>query len=125
MNLVHVVNVVEAIIFLIDADKSIDGETYIVSEDFETFNNYKYVENFFIERLTRRHYLIPPFPIPHVVLSFLLRLRERESVKPKMIYCADKLREVGFQYKIPLKQGLDDLVEQYKRGDYLRRDGDI
>ena len=114
LNLVHVNNVVAAIIFLMDLSKNIDGETYIVSEDFEPDNNYKYVENFFIKRLEKGRLMIPAFPVPLVFLSWILRLLGRDSINPKMFYDAEKLRKTGFNYEVSLDSGLTGLCEWYE-----------
>ncbi len=115
LNLVHVSNVVAAIIFLINTDKKVDGETYIISEDFEKNNNYSFVEKYLRKRLTKRKTLIPVLPLPLKILSLMLRMRKRESICPNMIYRTDKIRGIGFEYKISLEPGLDELIEWYQQ----------
>lgn len=114
LNLVHVSNVVSAIIILMDLNKNIDGQTYIVSEDFEVNNNYRYVENFLLKRLTDRKYFLPPIHIPLFFLSLLLRFLGRDSVNPKMVYDTKKLKDIGFNYDISLDAGLDELCDWYR-----------
>jgi len=115
LNLVHVSNVVAAIKFLIDTDKEIDGQTYIISEDFESKNNYKYVETYIRERLTNRRYIVPPLPLPLGLLSWLLRLLRRDSINPKMVYDTEKLKNMGFKYVTSLDSGLDGLCGWYEK----------
>jgi len=114
LNLVHVSNVVAAIQFLIDADEEIDGQTYIVSEDFESKNNYKYVETYIRMRLTKRRYIVPPLSLPLILLSWLLRLLGRDSTNPRMVYDTEKLRNTGFKYVTSLDSGLDGLCSWYE-----------
>jgi len=123
LNLVHVDNVVAAIIFLMDLNKDVNGQTYIVSEDFETNNNYKYVENFFLKNLIKRKYIVPPIPVPLIFLSWALRLRGRDSVNPRMVYGAEKLRNMGFKYEVSLDSGLNDLCEWYKSQKNIKASG--
>jgi len=113
MNLVHVSNVVAAIIFLIFTDKEIAGETYIVSEDDNPLNNYQYVEKYLIRRLKMRHYFIPTFPIPSSILSFLLRFLRRDSVNPYLQYDSSKIKKIGFKCISSFNTGLDDISDWY------------
>jgi len=123
LNLVHVDNVVAAIIFLMDLNQNIDGQTFIVSEDFEEDNNYKYVENFLFKRFEKRRYIIPPIPVPLVFLSFILRFLGRDSINPKMVYDTKKLKEIGFNYDVSLDSGLNELCEWYKSQKNIKASG--
>ena len=113
LNLVHVSNVVAAICFLVDIDEKVDSETFIVSEDFEPNNNYQYVENFLRHRLRNTRNSLPPFSLPLVFLSWLLRLRGRDLINPMMTYDSEKLKNIGFKYEISLDEGLNDLCDWY------------
>ncbi len=114
LNLVHVSNVVSAIIFLMDLNKEVDRQMYIVSEDFESNNNYKYVENFLLRRLLNRQHPIPPIHIPLFFLSLLLRFLGRDSVNPSMLYDTKKLKNIGFNYEMSLDAGLNELCDWYE-----------
>lgn len=114
LNLVHVSNVVSAILFLIDLNKQVDGQTFIISEDFEVNNNYKYVEQFLLKRLTNRKYLLPSIPVPFFFLSLMLRFLGRDSVNPRMRYDTNKLKDIGFNYNLSLDDGLDGLCKWYE-----------
>lgn len=115
LNLVHVSNLVAAIIFLVEAKENIGGETYNISEDFEVDNNYKYVEDYLRRRLSNKGYLFPIVSLPLLILSFILRLLGRDSVNPRMRYNTDKIKKIGFEYKMSLDSGLDELIEYYKQ----------
>ncbi len=115
MNLVHVSNVVAAIEFLIDTDKDVSGETYIVSEDDSPLNNYLYVEKYLVERLTTRHYFIPTFPFPSFILSLLLRFLRRDSVNPYLMYDSSKIKNIGFKYVRSFDSGLDEMSDWFLR----------
>jgi len=115
LNLVHVSNVVAAIIFFVETDNAIDGETYIISEDFDPINNYKYVEAYLLGRLTNRRYLISPVQLPLMILSLFLRLLGRDSSDPRIQYNAEKIKNIGFEYVVPLNSGLDELIEWYQK----------
>jgi len=114
LNLVHVSNVVSAIIFLMDSTRNVDGQTYIVSEDFEVNNNYMYVESYLLKRLTNRKYSFPRVHIPLFFLSLFLKLLGRDSINPRMVYNANKLKDIGFNYDIALDDGLDELCTWYE-----------
>ncbi|MDA9030984.1 NAD(P)-dependent oxidoreductase [Candidatus Pseudothioglobus singularis] len=109
MNLVHVSNVIAAIIFLIFTEKEVAGETYIVSEDDSPLNNYQSVERYLIKRLKLRHYFIPAFPIPLIILSVILRFLKRDSVNPNLFYDPSKIKKIGFKFVSSFYFGLDDI----------------
>jgi len=123
MNLVHITNVVGAILFLIHSGKNVDRETYIVSEDYDSNNTYSYIESYLLSRLTKRPYLIPRVPLPPVFLSLLLRAMGRDLINPKMTYSTKKLQSIGFKYITSLESGLDELCDWYKRGNNTRNSG--
>jgi len=120
LNLVHVSNVVAAIRFLVDEDEKVDSQTFIISEDFEPNNNYKYVEDFLRNRLTNTRYILPCVYLPLTFLSWFLRLRGRDSINPMMVYDGEKLKSIGFKYEISLDGGLNGLCEWCKNNNFSR-----
>ena len=122
MNLVHVSNVVAAIVFLFDV--GVDGDSYIISEDDEAKNNYKMVERYIFKRLKNKYYIFPPVRVPLMVLSLMLRLLGRDSINPKMNYYSNKLDKLGFKHVISLDQGLDEFCTWYQQKQHVQDRGE-
>ena len=118
-------NVVAAIVFVMDSDKGITGQTYNICESSDSMNNFKSVECFFRDRLTNRRYSIPPVPVPLTVLSWILMMLGRDSVNPRTVYSSEKIKSIGFQYVISLSIGLERFSEWYKQEFNMQRDGSI
>ena len=125
LNLVHVTNVVSAIVFMMDSDRDINRQTYNICESFDPMNTFRSVEAFFLDRLAHRHHLVPPVPVPLTVLSWVLRILGRDSVNPRMVYSSEKIKSIGFEYLISLSTGLGQFAEWYRREIGVRRVGDI
>ena len=125
LNLVHVKNVVAAIVFIMDSDKDITGQTYNICESSDSMNNFRSVEIFLRDRLTNRRYSIPPVPVPLTVLSWILMMLGRDSVDPRTVYSSEKIESIGFQYEISLSTGLEQFSEWYKQEFNMQRDGSI
>ena len=115
MNLVHVSNVVAALEFLIQTEKSIAGEVFIVSEDDNPLNNYMYIEKYLVAKLKSTRYLIPVLPFPSFILSLIFHLLRRDSANPKLLFDSSKLKKIGFKYVTSFDRGLDDLISGYQR----------
>ena len=105
MNLVHVSNVVAAIILLMNHAESFDGGVFIVSDDDYSGNNFAD-----IERLLMRQFHIPFYsfwiPMPLGFLACLLLLLKRNNVNPCCNYSPDKLLALGFRRVIGFEAGL-------------------
>lgn len=114
MNLVHVVNVVAAIIFMIEYEKNLDGGIFIVSEDDNSKNNFGDVEHFLMKHLGLKGYPVPPFPIPLELLSFLLSMLGRNNVNPLCNYDPHKLLDLGFRRPVEFEAGLRNYSNWYR-----------
>jgi nucleoside-diphosphate-sugar epimerase len=115
MNLVAVDNVVSAIRFLIETKKELNQECYIISDDDDPGNNYRYVETYLMRYFGIKDYAIPRFPLPLFVLSMLLKLTAKTNTNPKRIYAVQKLVSVGFQKKTSFESGLKSFAEWYQK----------
>ena len=114
-NLVNLDTVIAAIIFLAELDqKKVDGETFIISDDEESDNNFQYVERYLLNGLMAKDYLLPRLVVPHAVLSLFLRALGRDSNNPRRIFDSSKLRRAGFHHEMSLENGLANLVKWHQ-----------
>ena len=118
MNFVSVHNVVAAIEFLMQTDKKINRELFIVSDDGFQSNNYSYVERYLIKSLGLVGYPLPVIPIPYFVLKMLLKLAGKSNFNPCCVYSCQKLLNLGFKKNILFEDELADFVEWYKKLPY-------
>jgi nucleoside-diphosphate-sugar epimerase len=114
MNLVHVANVVAAIIFMIDYRGKFDGGVFIVSEDDNSRNNFADVERFLMNQLELKSYQIPTISIPLDLLSFLLKILGRNNVNPLCNYDPRKLLDLGFRRPVEFEVGLKNYSDWYR-----------
>lgn len=113
MHLVHVENVVASIEHLLQNPAPQTGEIYIVSDDEDPANNFRDVEKILIHAWGIDDYLVPPFPVPKIFLSTLLRLMGRSNYNPDRVYDASKLQQSGLQKPYRLERGLRDFASWY------------
>ncbi len=118
MNLVSVETVVAAILFVFDKGSEVDGQTYIISEDDESINNFEYIEKFIFQELYGKYYSFPPLKLPLRILKWILRLRGRDADNPHKIYDAGKIRKAGFLPPRPLISSLSDFI-RWKMREFL------
>lgn len=123
MNLVHIENVVTAIVFLIQRAEDVSGEVFIVSDDDNPENNYADVERFLMREFNVPNYHVPRFPVPTSVLSFLLRLLGRNNIDPRSVYAPDKLIGFGFTRPVSFETGLAEFAAWYRSSFIDRRKG--
>lgn len=114
MNLVHVANVVAAIIFLIRDTRHYEGEIFIVSDDDDPQNNFVDVERFLMEALGAKAYPLPQFPMPLTLLRGLLWSLGRNNVNPRCDFDPGKLRRFGFKPPVTLAKGLAEYADWYR-----------
>lgn len=106
MNLVHVANVVAALLFLIDRTEPFGGETFIVSDDDYPNNNFSSVERVLIQIFGLRPYPLPKLRVPLSILSGLLKILGRNNVNPRATYDPSRLLSLGFQRPVDFDRGL-------------------
>ncbi len=114
MNLVCVENVVSAIEFLIDMDKSVDGEIFIVSDDDSPINSYRELESYLLHRFGLKEYPLRRISLQNTALPFLLRLAGRSNTNPRRIYSDRKLRNAGFKKSVSLEETLRSFADWYE-----------
>jgi nucleoside-diphosphate-sugar epimerase len=114
MNLVHVANVVAAMIFLIQSATQFESETFIVSDDEEKNNNFASVERSLMQILRINEYPLPRLKLPLGILSSLLTMLGRNNVNPRCNYDSGKLRLLGFKPPVSFEDGLAEYAEWYR-----------
>ena len=114
MNLVHVANVVAAIVFLVRATKCLEGEIFIVSDDDDPKNNFLDVERFLKGALGVKADILPRFPLPPDLLKWLLLSLGRNNVNPRCDFDPGKLRRMGFKSPVILSEGLAEYAAWYR-----------
>ena len=114
MNLVSVHNVVAAIKLLMQTDKKINREVFIVSDDEFQSNNYYYVERYLMKSLGLNDYPLPVIPVPYFVLKMLLKLAAKSNFNPRCTYNCQKLLNLGFKKTVLFEDGLADFANWYK-----------
>ena len=110
MNLVSVHNVVAAIKLLMQTDKKINREVFIVSDDEFQSNNYYYVERYLMKSLGLAGYPFPLIPVPY----FMLKLAGKSNFNSRRVYSCQKLVNLGLKKTVLFENGLADFVDWYK-----------
>ncbi len=117
MNLVHVANVVAAIIFTINHEKPFDGALFIVSEDDNPKNNFSDVEQFLVRQLGVDVHRFAPIPFPLELLSLILKVLGRNNVNPRCNYDPSKLLHLGFERPTDFEVSLKNYSDWYQSAD--------
>lgn len=110
MNLVHVDNLVAAIVFLIRYPQQLEGQIYFVSEDDNPDNNFSYIEQSLINGLALKSIPLPKLKLPSWLLAALLAIRGRNNINPNCTYSPDKLLGLGYKRPRSLESGLTEYV---------------
>lgn len=115
MNLVCIENVISAITFLIKAEKNtIDGETYIVSDDEAPANNYLDVEKYLMYALKVKNYAFPRLLLPPFLLVAVLKLIGKSNINPARVYQSRKLIAAGYIKRVSFEVGLKYFADWYR-----------
>lgn len=120
MNLVHVANVVEAIVFLANYSGHFDGDIFNVSDDDDPVNNFVDVEGVLMDALDVKKYYLPRLPLPLTFLKYFLILMGRNNVNPRCNFDSSKLRKLGYKAPIAFSAGLAEYATWY-RSTYISR----
>lgn len=123
MNLVHVNNVVAAMIFLLRSEKQFDGEVFIVSDDDATNINFVSVEKRLMQIFEIDDYRLPRLRLPLGFLSFLLTLLGRNNINPRCDYDSSKLLAMGFKHPVDFDEGLTEYASWYRSVYFSSRRG--
>jgi len=115
MNLVHVDNVVSALLFLAFTNQTMDREIFIISDDEYLENNYRDIEKYLMRHLGCKEYPRPRIPLPQLLLTNVLKLAGRSNLNPDRIYRSEKLRNAGLKKNISFEAGLKTFAEWYRK----------
>jgi nucleoside-diphosphate-sugar epimerase len=114
MNLVHIDNVVAALIFLLQYPERLNGQAFIVSDADDPANNFRDVEKVLMHEMGRPAYPAPPLPLPAGLLQLLLSGLGRDNTNPRADYYPGKLQALGFERSVKLEQGLRQYARWYR-----------
>ncbi len=115
MNLVHVDNVVAAIIFIFNLD-NIDQEVFIISDDCSSTNNYHDVEQRLMFNFGKS-YFFPVILLPKFILVGLLQLFRKSNGNPFKKFSNQKLKALGFENPQNFENAIDDFAKFFKISD--------
>jgi nucleoside-diphosphate-sugar epimerase len=124
MNLVSIENVVSALMYLTTKTQPFNEEIFFISDDENINNNYRYIENFLMEKFRCKGYPIPRIPIPQSILSVCLRLAGRTNTNSQRVYRSSKIRDAGFQESVTFEVGLDLFSNWYQKQFLLSKKND-
>jgi len=116
MNLVALDNVVAAIEFLIDSDRHVVGETFLVSDDDDPENDFAGVDRMLRERLSGGQPRLPPLPIPRQFITGLLRMTGRPNWNVARKFDDGKLHRMGFRKPASLPAAIEEFADWYRSG---------
>ncbi len=111
MNLVHIDNVIAAILYLIRFAQPLEGEVFIVSDDANPNNNFIDVERYLIRSFGLPDYPLPRIPLPLGFLSLLLQGLGRNNINPRCNYSQHKLEASGFRSPVDFETGLANYAD--------------
>lgn len=106
MNLVHVSNVVAAIVFLQKNNDVFDGQVFMVSDADEPLNNFRDVERILMRELNIPDYRFPRLQLPLTILGGILALMGKDNINPQCDYVSQKLARLGYKKAIEFERGL-------------------
>jgi len=114
MNTIYVDNVTACLSFLSLTDLNIDRQIFIISDDENSNNNYRFIETVLLRSLGRPDYFIPRLPVPSVLVSMVLRILGRSNDNPFRTYSCKKLLNLGFEKPVSFELGLTRFAEWYR-----------
>jgi nucleoside-diphosphate-sugar epimerase len=113
MNLVHLSNVVAAIVFLSAKIENLGGEVFIVSDADVAANNFRDTERILMRELHIPDYRFPLLRVPQFVLMLFLVCLGKDNINPRSDYFSDKLAKLGFRRPVGFEAGLADYAAWY------------
>ena len=114
MNLVHVSNVVAAMIFLQNSNDIFDGQVFIVSDADDALNNFSDVERILMRELGIPDYRLPRLHLPLMILRGILTLMGKDNTNPQSDYVSQKLARLGYKKAIGFERGLIEYAASYR-----------
>lgn len=113
MNLVHVSNVIAALIFLTYRTENIGGELFIISNDDSPSNNFRDVERLLMRELGIPDYYFSRIPFPSKLLVFLLTILGKNNINTQRNYDPGKLLGLGFKRPVKFETGLTEFASWF------------
>jgi len=110
MNLVHINNVVAAIIFVANRSQNFSSQVLIVSDDAASANNFREVESLLLRGFGLPAYYLPLINIPLGVLRILLCLLDRNNINPRCNYSSHRIQSLGFRPPMNFETGLTEYI---------------
>ncbi|WP_076590909.1 NAD-dependent epimerase/dehydratase family protein [Herminiimonas arsenitoxidans] len=114
MNLVHISNVVAAIVFLQKSSDTFDGQVFMVSDADAALNNFRDVECILMRELNIPDYRFPRLQLPLFILSGVLTLMGKDNTNPQCDYVSQKLARLGYEKAIEFESGLIEYAASYR-----------
>lgn len=114
MNLVHITNVVGAIVFMQKNETDFKGQVFIVSDAEAAQNNFRDVESILMRELAIPDYGFPRLVIPAQVLRWALSLMGKDNINPQSDYVSQKLARLGYEKAIEFEPGLIEYAAGYR-----------
>lgn len=113
MNLVHIDDVVAAILFVASQAGAFSAGVFIVSDDDAQANNFRDVESALMRGFGLPDYPLPRLPLPLGVLRTLLLLLGRNNINPRCNYSGQKLQGLGFRRPMGFEAGLAGYIASH------------
>jgi len=114
MNLVHVLNVVEALFFLMDRPEYLGGERFVISDSDSPANNFLDVEEILAIELNASRVPIPRIIFPQIFIDFIIGLRSVDNINSSFNYSPRKILDLGLVRPVNLEDGLREYANYYK-----------
>ena len=124
MNLVHISNVVAAILFLIGRSEHLGGDVFIVSDDDCSSNNFADIERVLMRSLGCATYPLPRISLPLGLLRLMLGYLGRNNINPRCNYVQANLQRLGFKSPVVFEDGLLEYAAWY-RSNYVIGHGGV
>ncbi len=114
LHLIFVDNVAAAIAFMVLADKSVEGECYLVSDDEADQNTHTGVVRVLADVFGVPDPSCNSMELPPFVHAGILRMAGRSDANPSRVYRCDKLLRTGFRKPISFEEGIRRFAVWFK-----------
>lgn len=109
-NLVSVDNVMQALLFLAKYKKDFQDRVFIISDDDDCHNNYRFIEKFIMQYKKVSYYKIKPISLPPFCLRVLLKICGKSEIYSNKVFLNDAIFKLGFKKKISFKAALNNFI---------------
>ncbi len=111
LHLIPVEDVVKAIYFLMNSDKKLSGEKFIVSGDDKNNNNYFYIANRIESIINKKEFNLFFIPFAPFFLKIILTLLKKSQVEPHQIYSNKKIKKYGYEFTTSFEVAIDEFIK--------------